>query len=320
MSSNKSSWVDSSNHYWGRDGFVYDHINPHQKPIAGSALPAQITKAASKQTYYTIRFLVDRDRVANAYRTYAYFRWVDDQLDEHLPNQSERITFIQRQQNLVNRCYQQMPVRDQSPEENILVDLIQSDPQADTGLQLYIRHMMAVMVFDAERRGRVISQQELHSYTRHLAVAVTEAMHYFIGHGQYAPHTSERYCAVTGAHITHMLRDMHEDIKAGYINIPREFIEKHHIDIQDVKTEAYQGWVKSRVEQARNCFKVGKAYLQQVENRRCRIAGYAYLARFQSVLDIIAHDDYQLRPNYSEHSSLRGGLQLAASLLSALAT
>ena len=42
---------------------------------------SSITKAASKQTYYTIRFLVDRERVDDAYRAYAYFRWVDDVLD-----------------------------------------------------------------------------------------------------------------------------------------------------------------------------------------------------------------------------------------------
>ena len=45
------------------------------------ALAPSITKAASRQTYYTIRFLVDRERVADAYRAYAYFRWVDDTLD-----------------------------------------------------------------------------------------------------------------------------------------------------------------------------------------------------------------------------------------------
>lgn len=33
---------------------------------------ASITKAASKQTYYTIRFLVDRQKVPDAYRAYAY--------------------------------------------------------------------------------------------------------------------------------------------------------------------------------------------------------------------------------------------------------
>ena len=48
---------------------------------AQPTLASSITKAASKQTYYTIRFLVDRERVADAYRAYAYFRWVDDTLD-----------------------------------------------------------------------------------------------------------------------------------------------------------------------------------------------------------------------------------------------
>jgi phytoene/squalene synthetase len=46
-----------------------------------SDLAPSITKAASKQTYYTIRLLADRARVADAYRAYAYFRWVDDVLD-----------------------------------------------------------------------------------------------------------------------------------------------------------------------------------------------------------------------------------------------
>ena len=45
------------------------------------SIASSITKAASKQTYYTIRFLVDRERVDDAYRAYGYFRWVDDTLD-----------------------------------------------------------------------------------------------------------------------------------------------------------------------------------------------------------------------------------------------
>jgi phytoene/squalene synthetase len=55
--------------------FVMKRIN------SNLGLAASITKAASKQTYYMIRFLVDRERVAEAYRAYAYFRWVDDFLD-----------------------------------------------------------------------------------------------------------------------------------------------------------------------------------------------------------------------------------------------
>ena len=66
---------------------------------------AAITKAASKQTYYTIRFLVDRERVDDAYRAYAYFRWVDDTLDAGSISASERLAFIERQKDLLDKCY-----------------------------------------------------------------------------------------------------------------------------------------------------------------------------------------------------------------------
>ena len=54
--------------------------------ISDPVLAASITQAASKQTYYTIRFLVDDWLVDDAYRAYAYFRWVDDWLDDGTPH------------------------------------------------------------------------------------------------------------------------------------------------------------------------------------------------------------------------------------------
>ena len=66
--------------------------------ISQQTLAPAITKTASKQTYYTIRFLADRERVADAYLAYAYFRWVDDWLDLGLSNRSERMQFVTRQQ------------------------------------------------------------------------------------------------------------------------------------------------------------------------------------------------------------------------------
>jgi len=58
------------------------------------SLAASITRKASKQSYYTVRFLVDRDRVQEAYQAYAYFRWVDDHLDQAQLLASERIAFL----------------------------------------------------------------------------------------------------------------------------------------------------------------------------------------------------------------------------------
>jgi hypothetical protein len=273
-------------------------------------LPAAITKAASQQTYYTIRFLVDRDRVDNAYRAYAYFRWVDDWLDESALTQIERIAFVERQRALVDVCYHGEPPHDLTTEEWMLVDLLRSDNEPNTGLQLYVRNMMALMAFDAHRRGRLITQAELDDYTRYLAVGVTEALHYFIGHNDPSPHTDGRYLAVTGAHITHMLRDTCEDTAAGYFNISREFLESQHLDPFNVGSTAYRAWVKSRVQCARACFESGRAYLAQVANHRCRLAGYAYMARFQGVLDAIEREDYWLRSDYEDCKRLSTVLRM----------
>lgn len=268
--------------------------------ISDPALAAAITRAASKQTYYTIRFLVDKGLVDDAYRAYAYFRWVDDWLDRDTCPRAERLAFIKRQQSLMDGCYRGVPPADLTPEEYLLADLIRRDAGQNSGLHAYIRNMMAIMAFDADRRGRMISQRELNDYICWLATAVTEALHYFIGHCCASPKDETRYLAVSGAHITHMLRDAREDVEAGYYNLPGEVAAAGGIAPWDIESPAYRAWVKESVQKARACFKTGRAYLARVENLRCRIAGYAYIRRFEVVLDCIEREGYLLRDQYPE--------------------
>jgi phytoene/squalene synthetase len=278
-------------------------------------LPASITRAASKQTYYTVLFLVDRDLVTDAYRAYGYFRWVDDRLDGSEWDRSERVAFVERQKAIMDGCYRGERMHRLADEESMLVALIQGDREKNSGLQAYIRNMMAVMDFDARRRGRLISQSELDRYTHWLAAGVTEALHYFIGHNSRSPQGEARYLAAAAAHITHMLRDTLEDVEAGYFNIPREFVELHGIDPREVWSEPYRQWVKSRVQLAKITFKAGRDYFAQVENLRCRLACYAYIARFDGTLDTIEREGYRLRAGYPERKKLGAALRMARSVL-----
>lgn len=291
---------------------------PQLRETSGD-LAAAITKAASKQTYYTIRYLVDGERVADAYRAYAYFRWLDDTLDQGNASRRERLAFVARQQALIAGCYQRSWPGSLLPEERMLVDLIGSHGPAAGGLRAYIDNMMAVMAFDAERRGRIISQDELDSYTRWLAVAVTEALHFFIGHDGYSLQGEARYAAATGAHITHMLRDTLEDIAEGYYNVPAAVLDAADLGPHDITSEPYRAWVQGRVAEARACFATGKAYLAEVENGRCRLAGCSYIARFEGLLDTIEREGYQPRAAYPEHSG-RAIVARAARLSLALST
>lgn len=269
---------------------------------------SSITKAASKQTYFTIRFLADRERVADAYRAYAYFRWVDDFIDVESGTGVERIAFVDRQKSLLESCYCGEFPNDLCAEEWMLVDLVRRDSETDSGLQIYLRCMMDVMLFDANRRGRVVAEAELIDYTYKLARAVTEALYHFIGHDDPSPRHEARYMAVTAAHITHMLRDAMEDVKSGYFNIPREYLQAHGISPWEVTNAAFREWVCGQVQLARGCFKAGRECTARVKNLRCRLAFYAYTTRFEWILNAIERDQYSLRPEYPERKSLRAGL------------
>jgi phytoene/squalene synthetase len=288
-------------------------MNPKTTTIAET-----ITKTASKQTYYTIRFLVDRERVADAYRAYGYFRWVDDTLDAETMTGVERSVFLQRQKLLLEKCYRGEIPWDVDIQEQMLIDLIRGDDEKDSGLRSYLHNMMQVMEFDARRRGGLITQTELNEYTRWLATAVTDNLHHFIGHGEFSPRDETRYLAVSAAHITHMLRDTYDDLRAGYYNVPREVLETNGICVQDVSNDAYRNWVKSRVQLAREYFKAGKDYFARVENPRCRLACYAYIARFEWLLDTIEREGYLLRAQYNERKSVGTGLWMGWLTLSSM--
>ncbi len=282
---------------WGKSNYA---VAPRMTRPYNPSLAVSITKAASQQTYATVRYLVDPERVDDAYRAYAYFRWVDDWLDQPSLAKREQMAFVNRQHTLVDRCYRHERLPDITAEEQLLVELISTDDEVDSGLRSYIQNMMAVMAFDARRRGSVVSSAELDRYSLNLATAVTEALHYFVGHDSPTPRTTGRYLAATGAHIVHMLRDAAEDTALGYFNVPVEYLRSHALDPRDVESEKYRDWVRQRVDLAKAYFRAGKDYLAQVGSARCRLAAFAYMARFTAVLRIIEREDYRLRSTYPD--------------------
>jgi phytoene/squalene synthetase len=271
----------------------------------------ELTRAASRQTFYTIRFLVDRARREDAYCAYAYFRWVDDTLDAEGPTDFERRSFLERQETLLDVCLRGQAPQAPSALEAMLVELVGRSGSVDGGLETYLRNMMRVLRFDVERRGHLISQVELDDYTGVLARAVTEAMHYFIGNGAVAPMDDTRYRAVTGAHVLHMLRDTCADVRAGYFNVPRERLETFSIGPGDIHSDGYRAWVAERVQLARACFLDGRGYLARVEAPRHRLAVLAYMARFEWLIPTLKRDDYRLRPRYPEARRLTTGLRMS---------
>lgn len=265
-----------------------------------AALARRITWRESKQSFFTMHLLVDRDLVDDSYRAYAYFRWADDVVDEVLTTREERLAFIGAQRALIEGLYAGRRPENLQAMEVLLADLIQHDRQPRSRLRSYIENFLAIIEFDAERRGQGISEAELRGYTDRLALAVTDAIQYFIKNGHPYLEDERRTAGARAAHITHMLRDMRKDVSAGYSNIPREYLESHGITPEDVDSPAFRDWVKARVEQARNDFGQGKLYIDGLDVLRTKIAARWYCARFEHILDTIEQDGYRLRLDYAE--------------------
>jgi phytoene/squalene synthetase len=193
----------------------------------------------------------------------------------------------------------------------MVADLISHDRGENSGLQSFIRNMFALIEFDAYRRRRLISQEELTWYSDCLAKSVTDGIQYFVGNGHPYPASDDRYLATIAAHIAHLLRDTSLDTADGFINIPREYLETHGISAEDLGSPAYQAWVRNRVELARGYFCEGKRYLDNLDVLRCKIVGYWYCARFEGVLDTIERDGYILRAAYNERRQLSTWLRIA---------
>ncbi len=275
-----------------------------------AVLARQITFRESKQSYFTMRLLIDRDLVDDSYRAYAYFRWADDVVDEHLTTREERLAFIRGQKNLIARLYDGERPGDLGLEETMVAELIRHDRQPHSGLRSYIENFLAIIEFDAERKGRRITEEELRTYTDRLALAVTDAIQYFIRNGHPYPEDERRIAGARAAHITHMLRDMREDLPEGYANIPSEYLMEQGIEPEGIESPAFRAWVKSRVEEAREDFRLGKAYIDGLDVLRTKIAARWYCARFEHLLDTIEEDGYRLRSDYNDEKTALRWLQM----------
>ena len=282
-----------------------------------SKLAHSITWKGSKQTYFTGRFMVDKDLVSDFFRAYAYFRWADDMVDNEASKDSpslsadESTAFINRQKELIDGLYKNESLDSLVPEEEILADLISHDRgEKNSGLQSYIRNMFAIIEFDTYRKARLISESELTWYTNTLAKSVTDGLHYFVSNGRPYSARDKRYSAALAAHITHLLRDMVQDTENGFINIPREYLEVHNISPNDIHSAPYQAWVRNRVELAYKYFDEGKRYLDDLSILRIKIVGFWYCARFENVVKTIEHDGYTLRREYNERGKISTWLRI----------
>ena len=268
-----------------------DSKNPRQ------SLARSITWKGSKLTYMVGRLLVDQDLKEDFFRAYAYFRWIDDFVDELSSTREGRIHFITRQDKLIRSSFSGNTLMEGlRPEEELLLQLTQNLHNHTDNLRSFVENMFAIIKFDSYRKDCYISSAELDWYSQCLGRSVVDGLQYFIGNNHDYPRSENQYSAAIAAHITHLLRDTLPDMANGFINIPHDVIPKQ--DIQTIDHPSVRSWVRDRVMLARRHFQDGREYIRSMPVKRCQLASYLYCTQFERILDTIERDGYVLRHAY----------------------
>ncbi len=267
-------------------------------------LARRIVKAENPETYFLGRLLYDRGLADYFFLCYAYFRWVDDHVDDPAIGADEGRVFLRRQRALLHLLYQEEALPHICPQEQMLAQLVIYDLAHGSEIRQVISPMFECLAFDGGRRGHILSHEQLDWYSRALGRSYTDSQQYFIARGHRYPRGPDQYVTGTVAHRVHILRDFLSDLSFGYVNISKEDLDTYQIDLARVNDVRFRKWVRDKVRADREECRLGKTYLDRLGVWRCKLLGYLYCLRYEAVLDTIERDGCRLRESY-----VPGGLE-----------
>ena len=190
---------------------------------------AEFVRRAQFFTYCLIRLCVPAARRPLCFAAYAYVRWLDDQIDKPCPTISDQGKgLLSKHRNLISKG---MPLQaNVMLPEAILesVGLLEILPDA---VRSSLATLLDCIAYDLLRRGRIPVRKELDEWILRESKALDSLIQYFCA-GVMLRSTGARLASA--AKITHIVRDVVEDIDSGMVNITSEASAAMGIDVPTV--------------------------------------------------------------------------------------
>ena len=180
---------------------------------------------------------------------YAYFRWFDDIVDSLRLHPEESRFIINRQKIFLSELYSEEPPEELSTEELFLAHLVRFDRTQEKNLRQDLETLIGSMEFDAKRRGKVISSQELEQYINDNVIPYVNITSSILN-VKFYPKQDLIEIARAGF-VVNYLYDLREDLSLGYINIPLEEIEQYEIYLENPDSREVQSWIRDKMEDLR---------------------------------------------------------------------
>ncbi|HSP89079.1 MAG TPA: squalene/phytoene synthase family protein [Ignavibacteriaceae bacterium] len=169
---------------------------------------------------------------------FSYLRYADDIVDNPDLPVNQKKKFIEHQKNLISLIYKKNFPEPSGIEEACLIHFAEYSLSTNNLLLLdEVKNMIDALDMDVHRleNSGIFSNEELDHYINLMSKSVFNILYSFT-----LPKSGYREEFFLGSKFTTialMIRDLEEDIDAGFINIPAEDIKHYNIDLSNLKRD-----------------------------------------------------------------------------------
>jgi hypothetical protein len=194
-------------------------------------------------------FIVNKSRRNYLNIVFAYLRWVDDTIDNPGIPIKYKIDFISRQKANINDLLSGNLIKIEAVEDNYLYYLIQYSRENESSQLIEeLKNMVEAISWDVERlkKDGIFCESDLRLYINTMAKSLYNILNIFVKPPKSYFNPNLFFGKFTAN--AQMLRDLLEDIEAGFINISREDIEKYKLNPLELKKDdQLKSWLKDKI-------------------------------------------------------------------------
>jgi phytoene/squalene synthetase len=184
-------------------------------------------------------FLIDKPKRDYLNLCFTYLRWTDDIVDNpELPVEQKK-KFIEHQKDLISLSISKESFKPSGIEEACLFYFAEYAISVNNIILLdEVKNMVEAMCMDVKRLegSGIFSNEELEHYINLMSKSIFTILYNFIAFPGFE-YRKEFYLGSKFNTIALMIRDLVEDINAGFINIPEEDINRYKLDVRNLQKD-----------------------------------------------------------------------------------
>lgn len=210
-----------------------------------------IAKKKSPKATFLLDYAVSKDKRDYLNLCYGYLRWVDDVVDDPTISLSEKNEFINRQRLLIKSYQNNFEEIPTTIEEYFLYYFIEFASKNNLKELIdSVSQMVETISWDVNRleKDGLFSQEQLNNYINTQSKSIADILYNFVSVSDHNKKNYNNYDILTANTRLFMIRDLEEDISAGFINISEEDIKKYNLDITNLKQDRnLSTWIENQI-------------------------------------------------------------------------